>query len=269
MRQSIRALGWTITIVTLLIFAFLAISVYSLMQMLLVNQGIKLGDFRHEASNGTFVLSLTITVNNTGYFDISKLNVNTVLRDFNGATISNTTTSFGKIASGSEATERHNLTMSITDMLSKNLTYLLLQDGELKIDTSIGLRYVNVLGFQIAVSNTSIPWGAPFGNLSIGEPSMPRPITETRFLVEVPLSFENHSPFDIDGSIFIIAFNQDGALIGSENKTVSVRSYSAYSDKIQIEASLGSLQNYTGSGYLEICFETTTFRFGPVRMPYG
>lgn len=269
MRQSIRALGWTITIVTILTFGFLVTSVYSLMQMVLLDQGIRPTDFKYEVSNGTFILSLAVSVNNTSYFEISELNVTTALRDFYGDIISNRTTSFGKIPSGSESTKRHNLSLSITDILGKNLTYLLLQDCNLMLDTSIGLRYANVLGFQITVPNMSTPWGAPFSNLSIGEPSVPRPITETLYVVEVPLSFENHSPFDIEGDISIKAFNQQEALIGSGEEKVSVPRGSSYSGKIKIEVTLSALQNFTRSGYLEISFETSMFRFGPVRMRYG
>lgn len=268
MRQSIRALGWTVTIATLLIFAFLAISIYSLMQMM-TDQGIGLSDFKYEASDGAIVLSLALSVNNTSYLDISELSVATALRDFDGAIISSATTPLGKIASRAQATKRHDLSMSITDILDKNLTYLLLQDGDLAIDTSIGLRYANVLGFRMTVANTSMPWGAPFSSLLIGEPSEPRPATGTLFLIDLPLSFENHSPFDISGDISIRAFNRDGAFIGSGDKTVSVRPHFAYSDEIQIEASPSSLENYTGNGYLEMRFETSTFSFGPVRMPYG
>lgn len=70
MRQSIRALGWTITISMLILFAFLATAVYSVFQTVVMEQGIKFGEFQSHPSNDTFVLSIPITVNNTGYYDI-------------------------------------------------------------------------------------------------------------------------------------------------------------------------------------------------------
>ena len=56
MRQSIRMLGWTITICTILIFVFLATSVYSLMQMLILDQGIMLEGSSEELADQLFNL---------------------------------------------------------------------------------------------------------------------------------------------------------------------------------------------------------------------
>lgn len=270
MRQSIRALGWTITIVTLLISAFLVSSVYSLMQMMAVDQGIRFIDFRYEVSNGTFVLSLVLSVNNTSYFDISELNVISVLRDFKEATISEATTSFGKIASGSEATGRHNLTISIEDILDENLTYLLFQDGDLNIDTSVGLGYANVLGFQITMSNMStLSWGAPLHGFTLERPQAS--FNGTHLLIDIFLEVENHSFFDMIGNLHLKVYNETGGYIGSGRGAINIPHGSRLSGPIEVAIEIDNPSYYTGKGNLEVYFEPSIFdyRLELARLSYG
>ncbi|HIE19223.1 TPA: hypothetical protein EYP75_05810, partial [Candidatus Bathyarchaeota archaeon] len=62
MRQSIRALGWTVTISTLILFAFLASAVYSIFQIALMDQGIRMGEMRTEFKDGSLKLSMPIEI---------------------------------------------------------------------------------------------------------------------------------------------------------------------------------------------------------------
>jgi hypothetical protein len=154
MRQSIRVLGWTITIASLLTFAFLGFSVYSLFQ-LVMGQGIAPGESSVSISNGDYVISLPFLVNNTSYFDITKLDITTIIKDPEGGVISQSTTSSGIIPSGSSANVSHYISIDINNIVEKNLT-----DATILMDTIMGLRYANIIEFSVTMANVSIPWDA-------------------------------------------------------------------------------------------------------------
>jgi len=166
MRQSIRVLGWTITIASLLTFAFLGFSVYSLFQ-LVMGQGIAPGESSVSISNGDYVISLPFLVNNTSYFDITKLDITTIIKDPEGGVISQSTTSSGIIPSGSSANVSHYISIDINNIVEKNLTDATilmdtknLTDATILMDTIMGLRYANIIEFSVTMANVSIPWDA-------------------------------------------------------------------------------------------------------------
>jgi len=154
MRQSIRVLGWTITIASLLTFAFLGLSIYSLFQ-LVMEQGIAPGESSVNISNGDYVISLPFLVNNTSYFDITKLEITTIIKDPEGGVISQSTTSSGIIPSGSSTNISHYISIDLNKMIEKNLT-----DANILMDTIMDLRYANIIGFSVTMANVSIPWDA-------------------------------------------------------------------------------------------------------------
>ncbi|MDH5440215.1 MAG: hypothetical protein OEZ48_08385 [Candidatus Bathyarchaeota archaeon] len=154
MRQSIRVLGWTITIASLLTFAFLGLSIYSLFQ-LVMEQGIAAGESSVNISNGDYVISLPFLVNNTSYFDITKLEITTIIKDPEGGVISQSTTSSGIIPSGSSTNISHYISIDLNKMIEKNLT-----DANILMDTIMDLRYANIIGFSVTMANVSIPWDA-------------------------------------------------------------------------------------------------------------
>jgi len=160
MRQSIRVLGWTITIASLLTFAFLGFSVYSLFQ-LVMGQGIAPGESSVSISNGDYVISLPFLVNNTSYFDITKLDITTIIKDPEGGVISQSTTSSGIIPSGSSANVSHYISIDINNIVEKNLT-----DATILMDTIMGLRYANIIEFSVTMANVSIPWDASISPVS-------------------------------------------------------------------------------------------------------
>lgn len=253
MRQSIRALGWTITISMLILFAFLATVVYSVFQTVVMEQGIRFGEFQSHSSNNTFVLSIPITVNNTGYYDMTDFNTTTTLKDFNGTALITNSTFVEKIGKGSTESRLHNLSLSLVDILS-NMTYLLFNDTEFKIDFSIGFRYAYALSFHLAMMNTSMPWGAPLYGLTLMEVRSSG-FNGTHLILDVFLEFENHSFFDLVGNLYLKVYNESGEDIGSEIEKVSVPSNSMLSSPCTIAVEIENLLNYTGRGTIEVSFE--------------
>ena len=265
MRQSIRALGWTTTISMLLLFAFLATSVYSMIQTVLINQGIGIGgEPQISFFNETLTLSFPLSVNNTGYYDMSELNVTTVLLGPQGGVISRASTFVERVPRGSAITREHNMSLSLTDILSyvTDLT----QDTELNMSLSLGLRYAEALAFQVAMMNLSIRWGAPLYNFSITEV---RPFFNgTHYLLEAFVEFENHAFFDVEGTVHINVYNDKGEYIGSGDKTIHVQAGYGYSDFIEVV--IEDPLKFTEQGYVEISFESPIFgHFDLGRIYYG
>lgn len=254
MRQSIRALGWTITISMLILFAFLATAAYSLFQTVVMEQGIRFGDFQSRPSDDTFVLSIPITVNNTGYYDMTNFNITTVLKDFNGTTLLANSTLIDKIERGSSESRVHNLSLSLVDMLS-NMTYLLFNDTEFKIDLSVGFGYAYALSFHLSVMNTSMHWKAPL-NFTVTEVT-PSGFNGTHLTLDVFLELENHTSLDIVGNLYLKIYNEAGGYIGSGVGIgiVNVPSHSEFSGLSTIVIEIDSPLNYTGKGYIEVYFE--------------
>jgi len=260
MRQSIRALGWTVNIAMILVAIFLVTSVYS-MSSTLMGRGIGFGGYEAHVSNGVLVLSFPFFVNNTGYYDISEVNLTTYIRDYKGVLISTPTTFIERIAKGSLVEETHNLSISLADIITKNLIHLLLYDSEIKVDASVAFRYAYTFSFQMTIPNMSMPWGAPFYSLSIERIS---PFYNgTHFILNVSLGFENHSFFSIIGTMKLKLYNELGESFGSGTIEVYAPPGSKYKD--QIEVVIDDILKFTKKGYVHIYFDG----LGPVEMPYG
>ncbi len=270
MRQSIRALGWTITISMLILFAFLVTAVYSVFQTVLMEQGIRFGEFQGHFSNNTFTLSTSITVNNTGYYDITDFNITTTLKAFNGTMLITNSTFIAEIEKGSVKSRLHNLSLSLVSILS-NMTHLLFNDTELEIDFSVGFRYAYALSFHLTVTNMSIPgaeeWGAPLHGFTVRDVRLSR-LNKTHLVLNVFLEFENHSSFDIIGKSHLKVYNETGGYIGSGTGSVNVPSHSGFSDTYTVEIKMENPQNYTEKGNIEVYFELPlvdyTFELGSV-----
>ena len=248
MRQSVRAIGWAITISMLLLLAFLLTAVYSAFQTLMVGQGIAVGGFQTSFSDDSLVLSVPVTVNNTGYYDMTDFEVATKMKLQDGRTLTEARTKIRQIRKGQAESALHNLSLSLEDILS-NMTELLFNDAEFKIDLSMGFRYAYALGFQLALSNMSVPWGAPLYSLSIREVSPD--FNGTYLLLRVTLEVENHSFFDVSGSLDFRIYNEKDAYIGSGRGEISIPSGSRFSGAVDLTTRMANPLDFTGKGYVE------------------
>lgn len=265
MKQSIRAFGWTITISMLIIFAFLVTAVYSMFQTILIGQGISLGAPEARVINGTIILSMPLTINNTGYYDITKLNLTTIIKDSNGTTIAKASTSIERIPKGLAVTRWHDI-LNPADILS-NIAYLLFNDTMFVANFSIGLRYANALAFRLTMANNSFPWGAPFYNFTSTGTSPPYS-NGTHLLADVFLGFENHSPFGFNGTLYLNIYNEYAESIGSGSQMIDVSPSSRFDAPINVV--IEKPADYTGRGYVEVAFDVLMLGHIELgRLPYG
>lgn len=270
MRQAARLLGWTTNILMILLATFAGTIVYSIYLVgrpLLLERELPFGEPQAEVSNGVVVVSVPFFFNNTGYYDISDVNVTTCISDYEGTLISDSVTLVPLVAAGCGVELAYTvLNLSISNVTSGNLTYLLFQDGDFRMDTYISLRFAHALFLSVAMTNASMHWGAPLYNFSIG--TLIPHFNGTHHLLYTPLSFENHSPFmNITGTMRVDVYNSRDEYVGSGRTLLDVPSGSRYEDplKIIVEDPL----RLTDKGKVHIYFETSMFSFGPLVISYG
>jgi hypothetical protein len=261
MKQAIRALAIATLTLWILLIAFAITAVYSVM-----NLGIDFGETQFFSSDENVVLTLPFFINNRGYYDISELNVTTRLTYDNGTLPALSETFLPLIASGSDVETAHNISIPLTDILSMEHAEFLFNDSSFELDAFVALNFAYAIPVQISM-NLTIPWGAPFSNLSIGEPSV-LPYNTTHSRVAIPLSFENHSFFDIVGTIRLEVYNDVDELVTSGQTSLDVSSNYGYVGQVEMYLSVGDLSKYTVSGNLRLVFESPMFTVEQW-IPYG
>ena len=272
MRQSIRALGWATTILRILFIALIALAGYSLFETLqgLMSPG-TIGEMKFESGQDKFTMSLPLTINNTGRFEISEFRIAATAKDSTGMKIVGGETVFERVSSGSSVSKALNMSLSISDLINGNFTRLLFNNDEITIDFGLDMKYAGLFGFNIGVPGMKFQWGAPFKDIQMGSPSEPQPIPSKPSMVSIrlPISFKNNSPIGIYGTIYMKLYDNSIGLLGSGNKTISVPPGAFCSEGIEIEIDNATLQSATGKGYLEIKLETPSFTLNFPRVEYG
>ncbi len=252
MRQAIRALGWATKIFWTVIAVFMITCLYSAMGLMM--GGIRFGEPGVSSSNGTATVSLPFAFNNTGFYDISELNVTTCIRDYNGTLISTSTTFVSLIPHGSNVEEAHNISISLDEIVSKNLTYLFFNNGNFSVEIFAGLKFAYIFPFQISI-NTTMPWGAPLNNFSIGEISFDYEDQK----VTIPLSFKNDSPFDVSCNIHFDIYNYENDLVDSRMTDLPpVKSGGSHEEELELPVDPSTLGE---RGRIHFLFETSIFSF--------
>lgn len=250
MKYPIRALGWATIVLLVLVILFSGTLVYSAMQV-----GIELGETQVTASNGTIITSVPFTINNKGFYDLSNLEIATYITDENGTSISNSTTS-SSISKGSKDTIPHNISISLNEITAKNLTYMLTNDTVLNMDILVALTYAHAIPLKISL-NTTMDWGAPLYNLTVGGIS---PVPPNQ--VDVSLSFKNNAFFSLNGTIRLEIWDSSENKIGSGTGPISVLPGDSYDDAITV--------TITGDpsevAEVHLHFDTSLFSYGPVVM---
>jgi len=256
MKQAVRALGWAISIFWILLLLFTITVVYS---ALLIRPSF--GEPLVHSPGGTFTVSLPLTLYNGGFYDISGLNITTRTTDYQGSLVTSSTTLFSLISRGASATLRHNMSISLEQAATSDLSHLLFMDSELEVNAILKLVYARMFPFEISF-NTSMPWGAPFANLTLGEIGA-APVNITHFRVSIPVSFENHSFLEMNGVIGLEIVDNMDNVIGTSSTSLDAPPGSPFDTTIEI-LMLGNPANIRDA---RLSFQTPYFSYGPVVMP--
>jgi len=253
MKQAMRALSLAIYILWLVIAVFTLTVVYSAFQL-----GVSFDEEpRTMASGGTMTLLLPFSVENNGLYDISDLGITSIVQGSNGALVTNSSTLVSLISIGDKVNATHNISISLENMDSNSLSSLLFYDSEFKVDMSLALRYARVIPLKIS-TNFPMPWSAPIYNLTIGEPSF------TDSTIVLPTTFENHSLFNLTGTMRLELVNNMNQQVGFGITDLNAPSQSFYSKNVEVAVS-----DPMSIKEARLYFDTSIFSYGPVVMPIG
>jgi len=255
MKQAIRFLGWAARVLWIVVIIFSITALLSGMNLLF---SIMPREPTFSLSEGAAVMSIPFVLNNTGYYDITDLNVTTLVTDHHGAQISRATNVVPLIPRGNCTNATLSIVVNLTEIASRDLTYLLLEDGNFTLATSVSLRFAYAIPLRMSL-NATMPWGAPLHNFSVGGLSFDL-FNLTHLKALIPLGFENHSPFlDINATVRFELYNDTGGIIGSETIDLHRPPNSEFEED-RGEVLLSRL-DATPSGKVRVYFETPQFRY--------
>ena len=258
MNVSLRALSWVTRFFWIIALAFAVTCVYSA-TLIRVNFGEPIMTSTEE----DFTVTLPILFDNNGYYNIADFNVTTLIADYENRQISKATTYIAQIPPKNSATVFHNVSFNLDEIIIQE-DYLF-NDSNFTLYGSINLNYANLIPFGFE-ANKTIPWGAPLFNFTSGTPEYST-YNATHLRVNVPIGFQNHSPyFSVTGTIRIEILNDRHQLIGEGTTSLDVPSNAIYDGAIE---TLVNAAMVTERGQIRVYIETEMFNYGPMVVNYG
>lgn len=219
-------------------------------------------------SDHQLLISLPVSISNRGYYSLSSFYVTTEVSNSSGFLLAQGFTPSLTVPKGKTVTILHNITLDINDLLQNGQSYLLFNDTQLNIVEHVGMKVAEVIPVQ-ASGNFSYPWGAPLYNFRFGQPGLA--VNLTHFRITVPVSFENHAPFDVIGNLEVLMYDSSNALLGSSQTAIEAWQHSPYSRNLEFYVTIPAITfpPTIPSGRLEVSFSAPLFSYGPWVIPYG
>lgn len=210
--------------------------------------------------NNEIRISLPFYINNTGYYDISDVNLITVLKNSEGKNAVEGETLIPAIRAGSKVNAFHNITVNL-DELTGEMEYLFFNDTMLNLNVSLSLEFAYILGVSLH-TNLTIPWGAPLHNLTIYRITFDQ--STGKLIIHV--TFENHSPLTLDGKLQITVYNNANEVIGNQYLPVEAVPGELFLSEIPIPIDLSKLTN---NGHVLLFFGSKEFSAGPIKREWS
>lgn len=214
--------------------------------------------------NNELLFSLPISILNKGYYNIGSFNLTTKVLDRESLTLACQSTFVPVIEKSKKTIVNHTVTVNFNDLLQNSQDYLF-NDTELKLYMIVGMKLADVIPVQVS-TNLSLPWGAPLYNFTIGKIRY-RVDNATSVKATIPISFENHAPFDLNGAVKIKIYNNNDVFLGDGETSIEAPQGSYYQD--YVEVSVKNAETISGSGRLEVYIQTSLFNYGPMVISYG
>jgi hypothetical protein len=263
MNLPIRALGIATSVFWVLLMAFMVLAAFSVKDL-----NFDFGEPQFTpASDGQLTFSLPLYIDNRGYYSLKEFHLSTVFSDAEGEEISRANTFVPVIPHGEKTTITHNVTLSTASLFEKGEQYLF-NDNNLDVSVTAGLNFAELLPVEIS-TNFTFPWGAPFYNFALGQPLYGW-FGSNQGAVTLPMSFENHSFFDLVGNIRIELYNGSGALLNETQTILNVPQGSSYDGSVVFNVSLDPASLSTAlNGHFDVYFNAGVLEYGPLVIPYG
>jgi len=252
MNVAIKMLSIATFVLWATILVFSATAAFSVMG---INFGV--GELEMLPSTNGMTFSLPFYINNNGYYDLADLNITTRVTDNSGGLIDQTETFVPSISVGENVSAAHSIEIDLDDILSMDHTTLLLEDGEFNVEIFGGLDFARAVPVEISL-NTTIPWGGPFADFSIGTVTASM-LNSSHGEISIPISFENHAILDISGTVKLEVYNNYQQKIASGQALINAPSQQSYSGRIRVSVDQQNVMQITSSGRIHIIFETPMF----------
>lgn len=253
MNITTRIFGIATLLIWIIIVFFFITAVYSV-----TNLDVNVGQVEMLPAGNGISFSLPFTINNNGYYELANLNLTTLIKDPKGNMLDQTETLIPSIPQGANINASHKITIDLDEILSMNHLILLLEDSEFLIELFASLDFAHVVPVQLSI-NSSIPWGAPFADFSVGEISISQ-IEENNVKLSIPLSFENHAILDLSGTLILELCESSEEMITFGTMVIDVPSQDNYVGNLSLEISYEDWLNLESDWKLHLIFETQLFR---------
>jgi hypothetical protein len=252
-------IGIASTFFWIILLAFFASAAYSVKDLHL-----SIGEpMLSVASNGDLLVSVSLNIENEGYYDLGEFNLTTKVVDVNGSMLAEGCTFIPTVERGGKVAAFHNLTFNFNDLLEKG-SYYIFNDANFSLAAIISMMIAEAIPVK-ASSNFSVLWGAPFCNFQLGEPTF-EPFNLTHLEIAVPINFENHAFFDVYGEINLRMYNSEGSFVGQGETSIDAPKGFFYNGFIVFYVQTAEI---TRKGFFEVYFSTSLFEYGPLVIPYG
>ncbi|MEM3578611.1 MAG: hypothetical protein QXL54_00090 [Candidatus Bathyarchaeia archaeon] len=226
MRLTIKALGWIIILLWIIVLA-LPISVAFSLIKLAEGKNLGVQEPTFTFSNGNISINMPVYVNNTGFYEISEANVKIRIGKADTIIVA-MSKSLPNIPAGQMVNTNCCLTASLREILQKDPT-LLTEDANLEVNAALHFRVAYAIAFNIAY-NYSTEWGAPFHNLTYSQLAY----NYSTHVFSVLTSFNNHAFFSISGPLTMELFNSNNIKIGETSLYLDVPSGEVFREIINI-----------------------------------
>jgi hypothetical protein len=262
MRAAIRTISIASAFSWILLIGFAVSAVFSMKDF-----QFEIGALQNSISpQNDVVFAFPLGIINKGPYGISDFNVSSELVNNQGSTLARGSTFVPLIGAGQSANATLKIELRFGDLLNGS-TRLLFNDVDLLLADTFSMRAAELIPVQ-AFSNMSIPWGAPLNNLALGTPQSSEVVVDGRSYlgVVVPVSFENHAFFDLNGTLLVHVYNNVNVLIGKGQTFFDVSQKSPSRQELMVDV---AIQNVTSAGHYEVSVETPLFSVGPLVFPYA
>lgn len=220
MRYTIRALGWIITILWILVLVLPVTAAFSLMKIVEA-RNIGIQEPKGSMSNGNFLLSIPFYIDNAGFYDLTDVGISLRIRREN-ETIFTPSAEIPIVPAGRMVTSSCNVSLGLTEIISKHKE-LLTADTRFNVSVSLRLRVASAIALNISTS-TTMSWGAPFHELTIYNVTYD-PVNR---IFSALISFNNHAFFQINETFIVKLYDFEGKLVDSAVLEVNVPSYGSF-----------------------------------------
>ena len=265
MRQAVKVIGLAVTVATIILIAFIGTMVYSLYTTFATGEAVYFGDVDYKFSDGAITLIIPVYMNNTGLYDMTDINITTVVVDERGNQLSCATTMIPVVKRGSTWEGFHELTISLSQIVERNLTYLLFEEADLYTDVLMSFTYARAVTLGVSVEGVEVPWGPPLYGLNVTDVTLR--FEDATPVAEMRMYFENRSPIDLVGTLTVELRNADGTLVAMGTVDLNAPSWTAWSGVIRMPLEDVNLITPEGEVWLYVTIGGSLA--GPIVIPYS